>query len=250
MKHPFNIFFNVFFCLATLSITTLDAGDMQEAFLKANAAYEAGDPKTALQLYESMRMKGPAVHYGMGNCYFFEGRYPEAVVAWRRAQNGCAWSEYPQLEASIMRAYHEYGKSHDDSLWTRARAFITRLVIMPSLFAWQMLFLFMWFLLIFCAPYLVKRSSYGVLVCLVCATGMSAGSCALIYRLKTYHRAIVIKKSIFLYAGPDRSYARIATVNGLDEAHVQSVRDGWFKIRMSSHGSGWVAADDVALVVL
>jgi tetratricopeptide (TPR) repeat protein len=62
------------------------AGNVQEVFLKGNVAYLAGNIDGALKLYQTIDPKGPAVWYNLGNCYYRIGNYPEAIVAWRRAQ--------------------------------------------------------------------------------------------------------------------------------------------------------------------
>ena len=97
------------FILSLLSFQMVFAGNAEEAYLKAQAAYQSGDIAKALSLYQSINPKGPAIWYNIGNCYFHQENFPEAIVAWRRAQKNLSWSDYKTTEQYIEQSYNALG---------------------------------------------------------------------------------------------------------------------------------------------
>ena len=138
----------LFICMIVHTLSVI-AGTMQETFLKGNAAYLAGKMDEALKLYQSMEPKGPAVAYNMGNCYFRIGKYPEAIVQWRRAQKDASWRDFAVLDSYIAQSYDALGIVRDQSFMTRMQTWLARPLALFSIFVLQLLFLFCWIGLFF-----------------------------------------------------------------------------------------------------
>lgn len=224
----------------------LVSGTMQEAFLQANAAYNAGKVQDALKLYQSINPKGPAVFYNMGNCYFKLGNYPDAIVHWRRAQKNVSSRDISTLEQYIIQAYQAQDAPYKQSLATRFHIWIIRCGSLCSLFMLQLIFLCCLWALFILGATLIKQSRYVVLILLSVSTVAVACVGVFNYRFQEYPYGIVTKNVISVYAGPGRDYARLTEAKVLDEVRIYQKRDGWLKVRIDQCGYGWVEATDLA----
>lgn len=61
---------------------------VQESFLEANQFCKAGEYVKALDIYEKINHKGSVVWYNIGNCYFYQKKFPKALWAWLHACKG------------------------------------------------------------------------------------------------------------------------------------------------------------------
>jgi tetratricopeptide (TPR) repeat protein len=239
---------NQLFLMGTLLFYTgwLVAGNMQEAFLQANIAYNAGKVQAALKLYKSIEPKGSAVFYNMGNCYFKLGSYPKAIVYWRRAQKNASSRDISTLEQYIIRAYQAQNATYKQSWGARFHMSIIRCGSMCSLFILQIIFLCCLWALFILGPTLIKQSRYIVLILLSASTVAVACVGVFNYRFQEYPYGIVTKNVISVYAGPGRDYARLMEARALDEVRIYQKRDGWLKVRIDQCGYGWVEKTDLA----
>ena len=224
------------------------AGNVQESFLKGNAAYLAGTIDAALKLYQSMESKGPAVFYNIGNCYYRMGNYPEAIVHWRRAQKNVSWSEFTTLETYIAQAYEALGMAHDLSFMSRMQTWVSRVVSLFLLVVLQLLFLFCFIALLLLVPRIHGHRRYYIMVVLSILAIFSGIACINKYRDQQYPYGIVTKNSISVYAGPGSDYARLTEAKMLDRVRVYQSRDGWLKVHVDQFGYGWIQNADLAML--
>lgn len=235
-------------CILIFSAGWLIAGTMQESFLKANAAYNAGKVQDALTLYKSIEPKGQAVWHNMGNCYFKLGNYADAIVQWRRAQKYASWREVAILEQYIIQAYRAQGASYDQSWQTRMHALIIRGGALCSLFMLQLIFLCLVWILFLCGPGWFKKSRYALFVLLSVSTLLIGVVGIVNYRVQEYPYGLVTKNVISVYAGPGRDFALLAEAKMLDTMRVYQKRDGWLKVRLDRSGYGWIAEADLEVL--
>jgi len=71
-------------------------GSGEELFLRANKYCEKHDWSQAFTLYKSIDQKGSLVWYNMGNCCYHLKNYTEALVYWKRAEQGVSHAIYAQ----------------------------------------------------------------------------------------------------------------------------------------------------------
>ena len=231
-----------------LFVPMIFAGTTEETYLKAHAIYNAGDSTKALSLYQSIEPKGPGVWYNIGNCYFCQEKFPEAIVAWRRAQKGISWSDYKITEQYIAGAYNRLGIDYSTSGIKVLYSFLFWLMSHISLLIWQLLFLICWFFCLLLFHRLLSQKKYfklALLSLLACAVAII---CYARYYNQTYPLGIVTKKSISVYAGPGRDYAPLATAQMLEMMRLKLQRDGWLKVYVHQFGYGWVHAGDLELI--
>ena len=223
---------------------SLIAGNVQETFLKGNAAYLAGNIDDAIKFYKSMEPKGPAVWYNLGNCYYGNGDYPQAIVYWSRAQKDAPWRDNTMLESYIVQAYDQLGIAHDVSLMTSMHILIKRVSALFSMFVLQILFLCC-FVLLF---YLLRCKRYYIVTVLSSLVIIIGVLCIVKYREQKYPYGIVTKSSISVYAGPGQDYARLTEARMLDRVRVYESRDGWLKVKINQFGYGWIQFADLAML--
>lgn len=235
-------------CLLISCSKHVVAGNLEEIYLKAHAAYQAGDSAKALSLYQSIEPKGPAIWYNMGNCYFNQQQYADAIVAWRRAQKNLPWSDYKKLEQYIGDSYNALGVAYSTSGLTNLINFFLWLIYTVSLFIWQLLFLVLWIFLLWLLPRFIVQKRYLKLIGFCLITLAAGGICFARYYNQRYPYGIVTKKTISVYAGPGRDYASLATAHALDVMRSKDERDGWLKVHSSLFGYGWVQKEDLALI--
>ena len=237
----------LFVCVFTQT-WCLCAGTMQEAFLRGNAAYMAGNIDEALNFYQSIDPKGPAILYNMGNCYYRLNKYFEAIVQWRRAQKNASWHDAAMLEKYIEQAYRASDMTYETSLLTTTHIFFMRCGLLCSLFVLQLLFLCSLFVLCMMLPKLLKQARYYwmtlALIWMLCLIVVMF----IKYRDEKYPYGLVTKNSISVYAGPGVDYAPLIEAKMLDAVRIYQKRDGWLKIRLNHFGYGWIQEADVAVI--
>lgn len=224
------------------------AGNLEEKYLKASALYQAGDYLKALSAYESLDPKGPAVWYNIGNCYFSLEKFPESIVAWRRAQKNVSWADYKTLEHYIKGAYTALAKEYSIGCIATLKAFFSWLILRISLFIWQIFFLICWFLSLWLLPSSVAQKKYLLSASLFLITATAASICYMHYYKQKYPYGLVTKKSISVYAGPGQDYAPLTTAQTLDMMHIYTERNGWLKVYGRQFGHGWVRQEDLAKI--
>lgn len=234
--------------LAIVHLLDIHAGNVQEIFLKANAAYIAGNINDALKQYQSIEPKGHAVLYNMGNCYYRLGDYPQAVLQWRRAQKDASLRDWATLEAYITSAYEALGTSSKKSIIDTIHTWMSRINSIFSIMLLQILFLVCWLVLCVLLPRLIRTTGYVSLVLLSIMT-LLMGLCLFVkYRDQKYPLGLVSKNSISVYAGPGQDYALVTQATMLELVRVYQRHDGWLKVIIDKTGYGWIQEADLAMI--
>lgn len=223
---------------ALLIAASVYASDVEETFLQANQHYAAHHYQKALELYHGIENKGAATWHNMGNCACHLKQPIDALVYWRKAQRGCSFSEFNELQKNIDGIYTQLGKTPERSAWGR---FIDKVMGRFSLLFFQLFFLLVWGLLFF-VFWLNRRYKKGILLILIPMNILCGVSVITKYRLNSCPCALVAHQTAPLFAGPDSAYAVVGTVALADELTIVASRGGWYKVR-SQHLAGWILAD-------
>jgi tetratricopeptide (TPR) repeat protein len=225
----------------------VSAGTLEEKFLQANAAYREGNVKQALELYDAIEPKGPAVNYNIGSCYFRLGDYVKAIVFWTRSQKSASWKDFSKLDSALDRAYTLLAIPREISLLSRTEHFLRRMCSLCSLFVMQILFLACWFALCWYMPLLYTRKKY-IMMSLLAIVVMVLGLLVYIKHSSSVDYALVSKNSISVYAGPGRDYAALTQAKMLDPVRIIERRDGWYKVYIRRVGYGWVDGAEIFVI--
>jgi len=241
------LFIYIFFMLIVMQI---HAGNTQETFLRANKLYKEHEHAQALELYESIKNKGSATWYNMGNCAYKLGKYTDAYVYWRKAQAYATSHEHKAIAHNI----NALADIIDAQVWvvqdTNAYEWykpIKNIATARSLLFMQLLFLLLWFLVWYCGAYLLREKRYMLGSMLLSSTLGCALLLALNYREHTKQVALVVQSQIKVFAGPDDHYHCLGYINAIAELEIKEQRDQWYKV-CHKDLVGWVFADTIIRV--
>lgn len=230
----FPVFFVSVFCFSNNS---------EESFLQANKFYRNREYKKAFDLYDSIERKGPAVWYDMGNCLFKMNEHLDALVCWKRAQNGASAFELNEIRKNISIVNEILGRTKEQSFFNEVFSeFINRF----SLFVFQFTFLLFWFSL-FIFVWFFKKIKKLILVILLPVNILFGLATFMKYKIGTYESAIIRKDLVSLFSGPDENYQIIGKVNFAHEVKILEKRDHWCKVKVDGL-AGWILADKLEIV--
>lgn len=219
----------------------------QEIFLRANKEYKETHFQKARELYESIEHKGRAVWYNLGNSLYQVKEYPQAIAAWRRAQEGASLEELKNIEYNINCAREQAGYSHIKySTWyrlLRASALLVPLVLI------QIAFLLSWYLLFWAL--VIRRGTKGILhmiliTILLCIIVWLGAALSIHYKESLCTKAVANQQTA-VYAGPHDKYHVVGGLVSTDELNIVEQRTGWCKI-MHDQVYGWVPIYNITII--
>lgn len=240
---------SIVLCVVALGSAFAYGAYYQELFLRANKQYKEREYEKALEAYTSMPDKSPAVWYNSGNCLYHLGKYVDALVAFKRAQNGALKSQRKVIDYNIDRTLDALGISRVSISYTQqVYAYISRALTAISLLFLQLLFLFFLYIFVLCLRYMYGSKKWlrvGSVVLLSSLTVLCGMALGIKYHDTRYMHGIVIHKSGSIFVGPDKKYDASGTVALGDELTILEKRAEWYKVKKGNL-SGWVPVEVVA----
>lgn len=234
-------------CICVGIISAICAGNDEEFFLRGNNYYKQKDYDNALQSYEMIRKKGRAALYNIGNCFFHKTDYSNALVYWSRAEIGSTAQELRLIERNKEYVLKKIGKETEQSLQVRLFKLFHSVLPYVSLLFLQLCFLLCWYFFIFLARNKQKNNKKFIVACL-CVTLLLCGTLLHISCVRENVRnAIVMKKEIALFSGPDKGFHALAPLEYADSVVVKEVREGWYKVQYADM-IGWVESGDIQII--
>ena len=231
-------YFKTGFIALLCTIFYMHADQRRELFIQGNTAYQAGDISHALQYYKKIIHRGPGVWTNIGNCYSAQKEFPQAIIAWRKAQATAPYDLWMALEKNCAVALKEMGISHASN-WFH---FFDRWAhIVPPLLL-QLIFLFCWYLLFFLLFVRKPLRHFSYYFLLIIFSLMFLGTLLLIHYYRYTHQKGIVTKESILRAGPHEQFDTISVVAQLEDVRIQEKREGWYKIATQNH-IGWLASD-------
>lgn len=233
-------------CIAIISVMCL--ATEQEAFLQGNKLYRAELYQEALNKYERVSCKGPAVWYNIGNCLYKLGIFSYALAAYKSAYIGATLLQRAAIDHNIGRVCVRMGIEKSELLNYRVQEEIVNKVSGVPFFIWQLLFI----LILFGAVHALKKRNesvhYKVLfVLMVVFIGMVISILFLHYTNIGKLSGIAVKPEVIVYAGPGTGYDIRAQVSMGSQMDIIVAKDDWYKIVFNGT-KGWVNKNN--LVVL
>ena len=217
------------------------ASKYQEAFLKANNLYQQKSYKQAFDLYQSIRNKGPATWFNMGNCAYNMGDYIDAIIYFEKAKKNTSLARRKDIDFNLAIVYDRLGIAKEKTNQT----YLYDIFNMFSLFLLQMFFLFFWFVF-FISFVFIKRLRLLVLSSALFFSFLFSLVLFFKYRSINYPLAIV-KSSASMFTGPNQKYHQIAEISAADKVVVQKIDKNWYKIK-SNGVNGWVSAENIEII--
>ncbi len=225
-----------------------------EAFVNANAAYEAGRFGEAIALYQQLLESGSEnghVHYNLGNAYLRNGELGQAVACYRRSLTFLPRDQDARANLEFAR------KSAKDAIAPPAPSAVSR-----TLFFWHyslsrselativvVLNLVLWAVLIL---RLYRRASellrwaFMLLLLLLLATG---GSLA-VRHLRPRQIAVIVPQEVDVRSGTNITAVVLFKLHAGTEVRVVDHRKQALRIALPEEGQGgWIEARHAELVV-
>jgi len=221
------------------------SGSGEEFFLRANKYCEQHDWSQALTLYKSINQKGSLVWYNMGNCCYHLKNYTEALIYWKRAEQGASYTVYVQSKQNQHILARQLNRVVP-VVWIRQlyELFVYNLLGIPLLFL-QILFLLCWSLFFFLKRYWSKTFFSAALIMMMLSGLVGTG---IVVKYKQMNKiGIIITDSAKIFAGPSQEYHVLDVLNYIDQVTIQNVKPDWYKVKYAT-GVGWVVADVIQVV--
>ncbi len=221
--------------------------NQEEFFLQGNKYYSEKAFECALDSYQKIEQKGPAVLFNMGNCYFGIGDEQQAIAHWLQADNQGPWNIHKKVDQNCTIAFKKLGKEYEASaLHSIYNSFVRTLCIFPLLW-WQLLFLCVWIFSIIAIVNATFNRQWGLIIFylfFVCSITI----CFVIrYKSTSCTYVLVIGKDATVRTGPADNYGIIATANCLDTMSIVGRHENWLKVH-NKVCTGWICAKDVAII--
>lgn len=218
----------------------------QSAFDEANAAYAAGDYKSAATLYQMMLDEQPdaTLYYNLGNAQFKQGELAQAILCYERALR--LRPNYPDAQYNLQFAQSRITDNITEqdfflSSWVRA----VRNSQSESTWIWLSICLFILALagiLVFLlahTPAVRKTFFHIAWIALLFSliAGLNAGS---LHRRDTLRaEAIITQGVVNAKSAPDRSGTDLFTVHEGTKVTIRETLGEWCNIRVGNN-EGWI----------
>jgi len=247
-------------------------GSQEDLFAQANELYKKNNYTQAQDLYEKIADKNSRVYYNLGNCFYKQQKYGQALLNWRKAEHD--WGIFNRSELLQNIALVKKTGAHpavsgqtgarpegskDRSAQTESNP-VQKLVVsiknltasilsfirsVPLLFL-QIIFLGIWFVLFGLLRFLYhnkQRILITILFLLLITTGSVL---ALKYGLNSRSYAIVLTNTSLL-SGPGDAYQVLGSITETEEVIIQKKSGDYCKINIDGK-IGWVACKNIGII--
>ncbi|MFH0879083.1 MAG: hypothetical protein V2A34_05175 [Lentisphaerota bacterium] len=226
----------------------LPTAKLQQLFLEASQAYNAGRPLDAAALYKQLMDQGYAPRellYNMGNAFFKAGKLGEASLYYRRA-----WylsPRDPDIRANLSFALQNAGASAPDYLMP------VKILHKLSLSEWSMLgMLSYWLACGFLAAFILRPFNRQLLqkgiVLFAGLTVLSLAGIGSWLQLYAHPEVVVIATGQKALSGPVNDSVALFTVAPGSLVLEKNEREAWTEILLDKQ-TGWIPSASCKKVV-
>jgi tetratricopeptide (TPR) repeat protein len=243
-------------CAFLLAVGAASAASPEELFERGNAAYADGRYAEAVDAYREVlryRIRDARVEYNLGNALFRTGRLGEAILHFERAHRMAPTD--PDIEANLEFARSarfdrvELPEVHPVVRWTRE----LQDRIGPAGHAWALVAL-AWITAFFLFLRLARPGSWNAaagwsLAGLVLVAALVAASWWATYqRLDGRRLAVILRPAVEVLAGPGENNPTLFTVHEGLTLEVRSERERWIQVSLPNGLNGWIPVDAAGIV--
>ena len=233
-------------CLLIMILTQFELGPV-ESYNLGNAYFEEGKYSEAIAAYEqaSRGLSNATVFYNLGNAYFKKGMHGKAIVNYRRARFISPRDRDIAHNLDFARNYRVDKMSSASSPVIRLLAGVFQFL---SLYEAQILTTILFVIgSVLVSLYVVYRRSiigYGVLavgfVCILCFVSWQVWAAEMSSR-----PAVIISREVRALSGPGEDYKEIVAIHDGAEVKVRDKRGDYLLIQLPGGIGGWVSVDAV-----
>lgn len=233
--------FFLFFVIGSLSLFSHD----DEHFLRGNEYIKTGAWDDAINEYQLINTKTPAIWCNMSLCADQKGDLFDAYVYALRACKDTAFLLHIKLADIIQKGDEKYQNSSIGVIETLFDI-IQKWCARVDLLILQLLFLLFW--IAFCLGINKKGYFRSYIVLAGLCAGLIFIAAGIFVKYKNQQIiGLINQDGATLYVGPHEQYQLIKTIQKGRKVTVLETRDGWIKIRNEKEG-GWICENMLAIV--
>ena len=225
-----------------------------EAFVNANAAYEAGRFSEAIELYRRLQDSGVEsghLYYNLGNAYLRNGELGQAVASFRRSlifqprdQDVRANLEFARKSARDAIAPPEPGAvARTLFFWhySLSRSELGTLVVVLNLLLWGVLILRIYRR----ASETLRWIFFGLLLLL-----LTTGTSLALRHLRPQQVAVIVPQEVDVRSGTSANALVLFKLHAGTEVRVVDRREQALRIALPEKGrGGWIEAEHAEVVI-
>ena len=217
----------------------------QEAFLNANKLYKEGKFLESIKLYDSISHKDLNCWFNIGNCYYNLNNFALAIGYWKKALKDASYNDFLNIETNIEKAYKKLNSKHNLGLFDQLNNFTLRYLSLISVLSLQLLILLLLFLIILFWKKLIKVKF------LLISLAFLNLFLLLLYGIKYFDQnkksAIVLEPQAKIYAGPDKYYHILGSLDLGQEVKIIKDHNNWVKVN-NKNLSGWINSETIFII--
>lgn len=220
----------------------------RDLFVKANTAFVQQQWSESVKLYQQIQSKNSFIWQNIGICFFHKQQYAQALLACKRSYIGINYHQITPI-LSLEREIYDTLQIRPYS-WIQEQ--IHRLLLIIPITLLKVLFLLILCYFLFGIFNLIWHGSISrcqrklmiVMTFFSCLFGILwYGHCVLFNN----DQAIVVKKNVSLYAGPERTFHVIDKISQATLVHVIQTKNGMYQIKQNNI-NGWVELDSLEMI--
>jgi tetratricopeptide (TPR) repeat protein len=235
----------------------LSADAVSDLLTRAAAAYDAGRFTEAIADYEQVAQAvgtSAALNYNMGNAYYKDKQYAEAILHYERAllQDPSDADAATNLEMARANTVDKI-ESISPVIFTQW-SHALRDCLSSDAWAWLSITLFLVFIVgLFVyfftnAPQLRRLGFFGGLLCLVLSLVSMSYAREQSDRLLVRDHAIVMSPTVTVRSSPADSGTQLFTLHEGTKVKIRSTLGAWMEIELSDGNVGWMPAADLEVI--
>lgn len=214
-----------------------------ELFTQAVESYQNKDYSKAYNKLITLQEKNNAVYELLGDCAQELKKKGEAVLFWRKAQVDGGLSRLIRIEDKIknLTTEQEGQKSGVLSILRTAKQFYLALIRAVPLINIQVLFLFLWIIMLMYTRYMYRRKQRFLIVFIFSL--LACVSMILAQKYNIFHKKHgVVIQDAGIYSGPAENYTKLMVVPQGTEGLELNKNNSFSKIR-THLGAGWIKTE-------
>lgn len=184
--------------------------------------YSQGLYKKALDVFMEIEPKDAALWYNIGNCHYYLAQFPQALVAWRRAQRISDLKLLKDISYNLAVLQSELGLARKKNVHVYMYNFIEQTSRLFPVLGFQLLFLC--FLIISFFTLMYSRHRWVIVLC-----ALSLFMLFFIYKRDSQVRAVVMQSTSY-HAGPADSFPLRGMLEPAREVVIAESDGSWYKL--------------------
>lgn len=216
-----------------------------QIFKEANALYSKESFEKALNLYNSITLKSSECWFNLGNCYYKLNKFSLAIASWKKALKGASNEDIKDLEFNLLKAKEKLSIEEDNNLFGEIYNFIVKCLNLMPIIYFQIILLTFWYL--FFLIIAIKRKFNLILCSLFVCNFFLLGCLGIKHNEQNNNKKGIIIEKISVYAGPNKDYHIIGTLNLAEEVKINHKDNEWCKVS-NNKLTGWVLSGAIFIL--